>query len=65
VPGFSPGIQASRRWQELAQRKRLELEEQITRLKTMQRLVDSVLQCRCIELEECGRMAAAVMEAAL
>lgn len=62
--GFGPEVQASRRWQELARRKRQELDEQMTRLQTMQRLVDRVLQCQCIELAECGRMATSVTDSA-
>jgi len=59
--GFDPGVPAARRWQEVAHRKRQELDEQIARLKTMRRLVDRVLQCQCAELRECGRRATAVM----
>jgi MerR family redox-sensitive transcriptional activator SoxR len=59
VQGFDPGVSASRRWQELAGRKQLELDEQIARLEVMRRRVDRVLQCECIELSECARMAAA------
>ena len=62
--GFDPGVKPARRWQELARRKQQELDEQIARLKTMRRLVDRVLQCQCVELPECGRIAASVMESA-
>jgi MerR family redox-sensitive transcriptional activator SoxR len=62
--GFGPGIRPPRRWQELARRKQRELDEQIARLKAMRRVVDRVLQCQCVELSECGRIAASVMEAA-
>jgi MerR family redox-sensitive transcriptional activator SoxR len=60
--GFSPGVTPPRRWQELARRKQQELDEQIARLKAMRRVVDRVLQCQCMELDECGRIAASVME---
>lgn len=56
--GFEAVVTASRRWQELARRKRQELDEQIARLKAMRRLVDRVVQCRCVELSECGSIAA-------
>lgn len=62
--GFGPGIKPPRRWQELAHRKRRELDGQIARLKAMRRLVDRVSRCQCVELPECGRIAASVMESA-
>jgi MerR family redox-sensitive transcriptional activator SoxR len=62
--GFGPGVKPPRRWQELARKKRQELDDQIARLKAMRRLVDRVLQCDCVELPECGRIAASVMESA-
>lgn len=42
--GFGPGVKPPRRWQELARRKQQELDEQISRLKAMLRVVDRVLQ---------------------
>ena len=62
--GFSPGVKPPRRWQELARRKQQELDEQIARLNAMRRVVDRVLQCQCVELSECGSIAASVMETA-
>ena len=62
--GFGPGIRPPRRWQEVARRKQRELDEQIARLKAMRRVVARVLQCECVELSECGRVAASVMEEA-
>ena len=62
--GFGVSVTPPRRWQELALRKQQELDAQIARLKAMQRLVARVLQCQCVALEECGRIAAAVMESA-
>jgi hypothetical protein len=60
--GFRSSVPASRRWQELSKKKIQELDEQIARLKTMRRVVNRVLQCQCVELPECGRIAASVME---
>jgi hypothetical protein len=60
--GFRSTVPASRRWQELAQKKMRELDEQMAQLKAMRRVVNRVLQCQCVELPECGRIAAAVME---
>lgn len=60
--GFRSSVPASRRWQELAQRKMRKLDEQMARLKAMRQLVERVLQCQCAELPQCGRIAASVME---
>ncbi|HJT71238.1 MAG TPA: MerR family transcriptional regulator [Terriglobales bacterium] len=60
--GFRSSVPASRRWQELAQKKMRELDEQMARLKAMRRVVNRVLQCQCAELPQCGRIAASVME---
>jgi MerR family redox-sensitive transcriptional activator SoxR len=62
--GFGTGVQPQRRWQELARKKRQELDGQIARLKAMRRVVDRVMQCQCLELTECGRIAASIMETA-
>jgi MerR family redox-sensitive transcriptional activator SoxR len=60
--GFRSSVPASRRWQELAQKKMQELDEQMARLKAMRQLVNRVSQCRCAELPQCGRIATSVME---
>jgi MerR family redox-sensitive transcriptional activator SoxR len=44
---FETGVKPPRRWQELARRKQEELDEQMSRLKAMRRVVDRVVQCRC------------------
>lgn len=59
--GFKTGVTASRRWRRLAGRKQLELDAQITRVKDMRRLINRVLQCRCTDLSECGRIARDVL----
>jgi DNA-binding transcriptional MerR regulator len=59
--GFSPGVPASKRWQEMARKKQTEIDEQMKRLKAMRKLVGDVLECRCGELSECGRRAASVL----
>lgn len=58
--GFQPGVSASLRWQQLACAKRIELGDQIERLKAMQQVVDRVLKCNCVDLAECGRIAASI-----
>jgi MerR family transcriptional regulator, redox-sensitive transcriptional activator SoxR len=59
---FPSSVPASRRWQELSKTKIQELDEQIARLKTIRRVVNRALQCQWVELPECGRIAASVME---
>lgn len=59
--GFSPGVPASRRWQETTVRKRMEIDEKISRLKVMRKLVDSVADCQCGDLTQCGKIAASVI----
>lgn len=62
--GFRSGTPASRRWQELGRKKQKDLDMQMARLRAMRRVVDRVLNCKCMELPECGRMATSVIEAA-
>ncbi len=54
--GFRSSVPASRPWQELAQKKQTELNEQVARLKAMSKVVEHVLQCQCADLSDCGRM---------
>jgi DNA-binding transcriptional MerR regulator len=63
--GFRSGTAASLRWQELASKKQQELDMQIARLKGMRRVVERVSRCRCVELAECGRVAASVRNSQL
>lgn len=62
--GFHSSIPASRRWQELAQKKMWDLDQQMARLKAMRHLVDLVSHCQCADLPQCGRVAASVMKSA-
>jgi DNA-binding transcriptional MerR regulator len=59
--GSGPGATPARRWQELALRKQQDLDEQIAQLKAMRRLVDRVLQCLCMDLAGCARIAESVI----
>lgn len=60
--GFEDGVAPPRRWQQLARKKQQELDNQILRLNAMRQLVDRVLACRCVDLAECGKIAAAIIE---
>jgi hypothetical protein len=62
--GFVRGITPPHRWRELARRQQQEIEEQMARLTAMQRLVNGVLDYQCVDLSECGGIAASIMEAA-
>jgi MerR family redox-sensitive transcriptional activator SoxR len=52
--GFAPGTPASARWQALAGRKLEEVTAQIEQLHGMQRLLETAMQCGCVDLEECA-----------
>jgi MerR family redox-sensitive transcriptional activator SoxR len=54
--GFTSGTRAPARWQELSQRKLVELKASIDRIKTMQRLLVRLQdRCQCDTLDECGK----------
>ncbi len=59
--GFSPKTPAWRRWQLLASKKKTELNLQIAQLKAMRRIVDRLSDCKCVELSNCGLLAASVI----
>ena len=56
--GFPDGTPPSKRWQSLAQRKLLELDALTRRVRAMQRLLREWQNCRCLDLDECGRVLA-------
>lgn len=53
VAGFSSETPASERWNLLAQKKLLEVEEVIAHAQETKRLLERLLQCGCFRLEEC------------
>ncbi|GHO61797.1 MerR family transcriptional regulator [Ktedonobacter sp. SOSP1-52] len=53
VAGFSSETPASERWKLLAQKKLLEVEEVIAHAQQTKRLLERLLQCGCLRLEEC------------
>jgi MerR family transcriptional regulator, redox-sensitive transcriptional activator SoxR len=55
--GFRTNTPASARWRSLAQKKHHEIDLQIRNLHGMQRLLRNGMRCRCIRLEDCGRIA--------
>jgi MerR family redox-sensitive transcriptional activator SoxR len=44
------------RWRKLAERKRAEIRATADRLRLMDRLLQSLLDCGCFDVEECGRI---------
>ena len=54
--GFGKGTPAFRRWQTLAQRKITEMDDVIARAKKMKRLLESADRCKCLHLEDCGKV---------
>ena len=53
VAGFPPGTPASERWQLLAQKKLSEVEAVIVHAQQTKRLLEGLLQCSCLRLEDC------------
>ena len=51
--GFAVGTPPAVRWEALAQRKVVELEEQQRRLQAMQKLLHEGLRCGCLTMEQC------------
>src|SRR5262245_17222195 len=54
--GFGKGTPAFRRWQTLAQRKITEMDDLIARAKKMKRLLKKADRCKCLDLEDCGKV---------
>lgn len=46
------------RWRKLAERKRDEIRETTARLRLMDHLLRSLVECGCFDVEECGRVLA-------
>jgi MerR family transcriptional regulator, redox-sensitive transcriptional activator SoxR len=53
VHGFSPETPASERWQQLARKKLQEVEALITHAQQTKHILEGLLQCQCLRLEEC------------
>ncbi|HEY4383039.1 MAG TPA: MerR family DNA-binding transcriptional regulator [Ktedonobacteraceae bacterium] len=53
MSGFSSETPASERWQLLAQKKLQEVEDVITHAQHTKRLLEQLVQCGCLRLEEC------------
>ena len=53
--GFCKGIPAFQRWQALAQRKIIEMDDLIASARRMKRLLEKADRCKCLDLEDCGK----------
>jgi DNA-binding transcriptional MerR regulator len=54
--GFRDAATASHRWQKLSRRKLAELAELTAQIKTMQRLLQKMMECcHCETLDQCGK----------
>ncbi len=53
VAGFSPETPASERWRQLAQHKLQEVEEVIAHAQQTKKILEQLVQCGCLRLEEC------------
>jgi hypothetical protein len=54
--GFRKGIPAFHRWQVLAQRNITEMDDLIARAKKMKRLLQRADRCKCLDLQDCGKV---------
>ena len=54
--GFGKGTPAFRRWQLLARRKIIEMDDLIARAKKMKLLLQKADRCKCLDLEDCGKV---------
>ncbi|TJY44155.1 MerR family transcriptional regulator [Cohnella pontilimi] len=53
LEGFDSNVPPSERWREMAQKKRMELEEKQRELVLMQEVLDRGLRCTCLSWDEC------------
>jgi MerR family redox-sensitive transcriptional activator SoxR len=53
LEGFDSDIPPSERWRAMAVQKQKELEDKITKMKTMQIILQNSLKCNCLSWEEC------------
>jgi MerR family redox-sensitive transcriptional activator SoxR len=58
VAGFSATTPPAVRWRTLAERKLVDIETQIERLRGMKTLLETGFDCRCLSVEDCARIMA-------
>lgn len=62
VAGFSPETPAKARWHQLAQTKLKEVEAVITHAQQTKQMLERLMQCACLHLEECLRVQNEILE---
>jgi MerR family redox-sensitive transcriptional activator SoxR len=62
VQRFRSDLAPSGRWRKLARTKQMEIDQQIARLQAMRQVVQSAMRCKCQNWNECGQLAASVLE---
>lgn len=55
LSGFSRTTGPGERWRRLAEAKTKELDQRLTKIRRMKRLLHTVSRCECPTLEDCGR----------
>jgi MerR family transcriptional regulator, redox-sensitive transcriptional activator SoxR len=53
--GFPPSTTAGDRWRKLAAAKIQELESSIAKARAMEKLLRSIMKCRCVTMDQCAR----------
>ena len=59
--GFSRRTAAGTRWRKLAAQKLPEVEATIARARAMKRMLESLIECECGDLDACGRAARSLL----
>jgi DNA-binding transcriptional MerR regulator len=65
VSEFRPGTPARERWQTAICEHQKVLEQQIAQLNGMRKLLRRVQRCQCVDMNECGRLASALVGSGL
>lgn len=55
LTGFTSGTKPSARWQALASRKLVQIDDEIARAQRMKALLQSSFRCGCPEIDDCAR----------
>ncbi|HEX4584281.1 MAG TPA: MerR family transcriptional regulator [Burkholderiaceae bacterium] len=54
--GFEASAPASHRWRKLGRKKIRDIDQLVARLQRMQKMLKGSARCRCVKLEDCGRL---------
>jgi MerR family redox-sensitive transcriptional activator SoxR len=56
ITGFSGATRPATRWRMLAERKLVQIAQQMARLENMKRLLESSFRCECQSIADCARL---------